>query len=105
MATKNAIWDLVSKRVDAQSFRDENWEGTFDEYLDIVTKDPRVARNAFQRVYDMILHFGTERYTKMREDFIRYKFFSDPIGHGEDAIYGLERSLMHLVDFLKSAAS
>jgi len=104
MATRNAILDLVNKKLDAQSFRDEHWEGTFEDYLEIVTKDPRVSRNAFQRIYDMILHFGAERYTKFREDYIRYKFFSDPIGHGEDAIYGLERPLMHLVDFLKSAS-
>ena len=104
MATRNAILDLVDKKIDTQSFRDENWEGTFEEYLEIVTKDPRVARNAFQRIYDMILHFGSERYTKFREDFIRYKFFSDPIGNGDDAIYGLEKPLMHLVDFLKSAS-
>ena len=104
MATRNAILDLVDKKIDTQSFRDENWEGTFEEYLEIVTKDPRVARNAFQRIYDMILHFGSERYTKFREDFIRYKFFSDPIGNGDDAIYGLEKPLMHLVDFLKSSS-
>jgi len=104
MATRNAILDIVDKKIDAQSFRDENWEGNFEDYLEIVTKDPRVARNAFQRIYDMILHFGSERYTKFREDFIRYKFFSDPIGNGDDAIYGLEKPLMHLVDFLKSAS-
>lgn len=104
MVSKNSIVELITKRQDAQSFRDEHWEGSFDDYLDIVTRNPRVARNSFQRVYDMILHFGTERYTKFRQDCVRYKFFSDPIGHGEDAIFGLERSLMQLVDFFKSAA-
>jgi len=104
MPSKHAIWELVGKRQDPQSFRDEHWEGSFDEYLDIVTRNPRVARNAFQRIYDMILHFGTERYTKVRQDLVRYKFFSDPIGKGEDAIYGLQKSLMQLVDFFKSAA-
>jgi len=104
MPSKNAIYELVEKRLDPKSFREEHWEGTFDDYLDIVTRNPRAARNSFQRIYDMILHFGTERYTKMRQEFIRYKFFSDPIGNGEDAIYGLEKSLMQLVDFFKSAA-
>jgi serine protein kinase len=102
--TKNAIYEVVEKRLNVQNFRDEHWEGTFDDYLDLVTRNPRVARNAFQRIYDMILHFGTERYTKMRQEFVRYKFFSDPIGNGADAIYGLERALMQLVDFFKSAA-
>jgi serine protein kinase len=104
MANKNAIWELVDKRLDPESFRSANWEGTFDDYLDIVTRHPRVARISFQRLYDMILHFGTERYTKMKQDFVRYKFFSDPIGSGEDAVFGLDRALMQLVDFLKSAA-
>lgn len=104
MVNKNAILELVTKRQDPQSFRDEHWEGSFDEYLDIVTRNPKVARNAFQRVYDMILHFGTERFTKFRQDYVRYKFFSDPIGNGDDAIFGLEKSLMQLVDFFKSAA-
>ena len=104
MANKNAIYELVEKRVDTQSFRDEHWEGTFDDYLDIVTRNPRIARNAFQRIYDMILHFGTDRYTKLRQEMVRYKFFSDPIGNGEDAIFGLENPLMHLVDFFKSAS-
>ncbi len=104
MANKNAIYELVEKRLDPQSFRDEHWEGSFDDYLDIIARNPRVARNSFQRIYDMIHYFGAERYTKLRQEYVRYKFFSDPIGNGADAIYGLERSLMHLVDFFKSAA-
>ncbi|RIK64854.1 MAG: serine protein kinase [Planctomycetota bacterium] len=104
MVSKNSILELITKRQNPQGFRDEHWEGTFDDYLDIVTRNPRVARNSFQRVYDMILHFGTERYTKFRQDQVRYKFFTDPIGHGDDAIFGLEKSLMQLVDFFKSAA-
>jgi len=104
MVNKDRILSLVDKSLDAQSFRDEHWEGTFWDYLEIVGRNPRVARNAFQRVFDMILHFGTEQYSYMKQDMIRYKFFSDPIGHGEDAIFGLERPLMQLVDFFKSAA-
>jgi serine protein kinase len=101
---KNQILDIVDRRLDVRSFRDEHWEGTFEDYLEIVANNPRAARNAFQRIYDMVLHFGTERYSYLREEMIRYKFFSDPIGHGEDAIYGLEKPLMRLVDFFKSAA-
>ncbi len=104
MPSKDTIVDLVSKKLDPKSFRDEHWQGTFDDYLDIVTRHPRAARNAFQRIYDMILHFGVERYTKLKREIVRYKFFSDPIGGGDDAVFGLEKSLMQLVDFFKSAA-
>ena len=63
-----------------------------------------MARNAFQRVYDMILSYGSESFTQFKQEYTRYKFFSDPIENGADAIYGLERPLMQLVDFFKSAA-
>ena len=38
-----------------QEFRSLHWEGSFFEYLDIVKKNPSVCRNAFQRMYDMVL--------------------------------------------------
>ncbi len=104
MAETNDILAIIDKRVDAQRFREHHWEGSFDDYLAAVAANPRVARNAFQRIYDMVLYFGTERYTRLREEMIRYKFFSDPIDHGADAVYGLDRALMNLVDFFKSAA-
>jgi serine protein kinase len=104
MPSKNEIIELVDRRIDTQGFRDEHWEGTFGDYLDIIVRNPHAARHAFQRIYDMILHFGTERYTKLKREFVRYKFFSDPIDNGEDAIYGLDRALIQLVDFFRSAA-
>ena len=52
----------------------------------------------------MILSYGVESYTQFKQEYNRYKFFADPIDHGGDAIYGLERPLMQLVDFFKSAA-
>ncbi len=104
MADKDAILSIVDRSVDQQRFLSLHWEGTFEEYLDLVARNPAVARNAFQRLYDMILYFGTERYSHLKRDYIRYKFFSDPISNGRDAIFGLDQSLMHLVDCFKSAA-
>ncbi|MEE8486158.1 MAG: serine protein kinase, partial [Acidimicrobiia bacterium] len=104
MTDRQSILELIEKRLDSRSFRHEHWEGTFDDYLDIVARNPLVARNSFQRIYDMILHFGTERYTKLKQDLVRYKFFSDPVANGDDAIFGMEQSLAQLVDFFKSAA-
>jgi len=104
MASTQDILSVVDKHINPDRFREQHWEGSFSDYLAIVTKNPRVARNAFQRIYDMIMHFGQERYTWMREELIRYKFFQDPFDGGADAIYGLDRGLMNLVDFFKSAA-
>src|SRR5205085_1889821 len=81
-----------------QQFRSLHWEGSFDDYLQIVANNPAVARNAFQRLYDMVLYFGSERYSHLKRDYMRYKFFGDPVGKGQDAIYGLDGTLMQLVD-------
>jgi serine protein kinase len=87
-----------------KEFRNFHWEGSFSDYLDIVKKNPEVTRNAFQRMYDMILSWGTNSYTEYKKNIVRYKFFDDPIDHGKDAVFGLDVQLMKLVHFFKSAA-
>jgi serine protein kinase len=104
MVRAEEILAVVERNISAERFREQHWEGSFQDYLGLVANNPKVARNAFQRIYEMITHFGCERYTWMREDLIRYKFFSDPIEDGADAIFGLDKALMNLVDFFKSAA-
>ncbi len=105
MAIKsNPLVSVIDRQLDTSRFREQHWEGTFWEYLDIVLDHPAVARNAFQRVYDMILSYGAEPFTQFKQEYIRYKFFGDPIDNGADAVYGLEKPLMQLVDFFKSAA-
>ena len=48
--SKNPLMSVIDRRLDATQFRDQHWEGTFWEYLDIVHENPAVSRNAFQRV-------------------------------------------------------
>ncbi len=87
-----------------KEFRNFHWEGTFTDYLDTVKKNPIISRNAFQRMYDMVLSWGTTSYVEYKKNIIRYKFFDDPIDHGKDAVFGLDVPLMKLVHFFKSAA-
>ena len=102
--SNNPLISIIDRRLDVSNFREQHWEGNFWEYLDIAMENPSVARNAFQRVYDMILSYGSDNYTQFKQEVNRYKFFSDPIDGGADAIYGLEKPLMTLVDFFKSAS-
>src|SRR5262249_35608896 len=81
-----------------------HWEGSFEEYLQIVRERPQVTRNAYQRLYDMIISYGTEEYIDNKKKLIRYNFFKDEIGVGANAIYGLDSPLMRLVHVLKAAA-
>ncbi|MBI4532092.1 MAG: serine protein kinase [Candidatus Latescibacteria bacterium] len=95
---------IIAQNQNVKEYQDLNWEGTFEEYLDIVVKNPKIVRAAFQRIYDMVLSYGTEEIVENKEKLVRYRFFDDPMGGGEDAIFGLIRSLMNLVHIFKSAA-
>src|ERR1051325_9537462 len=95
---------IVTGRLDQEKFRHQHWDGSFSDYLDIVSKNPKVVRNAFQRVYDMILSYGFEKYTLFKADIVKYNFFADPIDSGADAVFGLDKALERLVDIFKSAA-
>ncbi len=100
----SSILSIIDKAVDLQAFRELHWAGTFGEYLKYVSEEPRIARNAFQRIYDMILSYGSQDFTEHRETLTRYHFFKDPFANGRDGVFGIERSLMSLVHSLKSAA-
>ncbi|HTE54304.1 MAG TPA: serine protein kinase [Kofleriaceae bacterium] len=89
---------------DYKEYEDLNWEGSFEDYLHLVRKNPRVTRNAFQRVYDMILAHGQEEYIDNKKKLVRFKFFKDEVHGGADAVYGLDVPLMRLMSVLKSAA-
>ncbi|MES3037193.1 MAG: serine protein kinase [Bdellovibrionota bacterium] len=81
-----------------------HWSGTFEEYVALVKANPRVSRNAFQRMYDMIIEAGTEEYIDFKKPLVRYKFFDDAANNGKDAVFGLDLPVMKLVNVLKAAA-
>ena len=74
--------------------RRETWEewfrvGTFEDYLQIIRRRPEVTRNAFQRIYDMIVSRGSEEYIDSKKKIVRHRFFSDNVA-AKDAVYGLD---------------
>jgi serine protein kinase len=64
-----------------------NWSGTFSDYLKFVKKNPKVAKPAHERVYDMIEYAGIEKHEHLTE----YKFFSKEL-------FGLDDSIEKLVE-------
>src|SRR5438270_3534217 len=95
---------MIASRQNLADYQKKHWTGSFADYLDIVRRDPKVTRTAYQRVYDMILSHGTEEVIVNKEKAVRYKFFEDRDHLGQDAIFGLEKTLLNLVNVLKSAA-
>ncbi len=103
--SKINVSSFVSEHFNAKDFSHLHWEGTFQDYVDLVVKDPRITRNAFQRVHDMVMNFGTSNYTEYKKEITRYHFFDDPIDNGKDAIFGIDVHLMKFVNFFKSASA
>ncbi|NUN47473.1 MAG: serine protein kinase [Candidatus Brocadiae bacterium] len=95
---------MMDRTIGGQTYEELHWEGSFEQYLAMVVENPRLIRNAYQRIYDMILSYGYETFQEHRENLVRYNFFKDPTGNGRDGIFGLERSLMDLVHAVKSGA-
>ena len=89
---------------DFKLYRELHWEGSFEDYLALVRERPQVTRNAYQRLYDMVISFGTEEYIDNKKKLTRYNFFRDETNSGANAIFGLDIPLMRLVHVLKAAA-
>jgi serine protein kinase len=104
MSTGKAILAALRPQLNLSDYRKKHWEGSFEQYLDIVRGHPEVTRSAYQRLYDMILSHGTEEIYEQKEKITRYRFFADYAAKFGDGIYGLDRPLMNLVNTFKSAA-
>ncbi|WLD10223.1 PrkA family serine protein kinase [Planctellipticum variicoloris] len=105
MATGRELLEKIAADQDAEAYRHEHWQGSFDEYLDIVRQHPQVTRSAHQRMYDMVVSYGSYPIEEGRRDgLLRYRFFDDPDHNGEDAIFGLTEPLSQLVSVFRSAA-
>src|ERR1700752_3584484 len=96
--------DRIAAMQDFKLYRELHWEGSFEEYLGIVREKPQVTRNAYHRLYDMIISYGPEEYIDNKKKLIRYNFFKDEQNVGANAIFGLDIPRMRLVHVLKAAS-
>jgi len=72
-----------------------SWTGSLMEYLEIVEKNPRVARLSHARVYDMIMSYGVERDDE--GNITKYNFF-------EGEIFGCRQPIKAIVEYFRAAA-
>lgn len=98
------IKDFIGGLQNLEGYQSAHWEGTFQEYIDLVKERPEVTRNAFQRLYDLMISYGTEEYVDFKKKVISYNFFKDPIDNGKDAVFGLDVQLMKFVNVIKAAS-
>ena len=104
VAGAQTLLTLIKQKQDLQGYRERHWTGTLQDYMEIVMSNPKVARNSYQRLHDMILSYGFNEYTRHHERYVHYRLFDDPIDAGRDAVFGLDAPLTRLVHNIKSAA-
>jgi serine protein kinase len=78
---------------------------SFDWYLEELYDDPKIARNAHQRVADMFDYYGTT-YDE-DEGVVEYELAAeDPLGDGENTFYGrvIHEAIHEFVNKVKSGA-
>jgi predicted Ser/Thr protein kinase len=56
------MMDLLARLEEYRAQEGElRWEGTFEEYFELVKANPRIARLSHARVFDMIMAAGVEQ--------------------------------------------
>ena len=74
------------------------WEGSFRDYFELVTQNPRLAELSHARINDMIHAAGLEKLNEgTRDEIARYKFFAAEL-------FGIEEPIARIVEYFKSAA-
>jgi len=85
-----STWDILAQAEEQRKTADKlHWEGTFKDYLEIVSQNPKVADLSHARMYDMIASAGVEDPGEGLPKV--YKFF-------EGELFGMERTIQHLVE-------
>lgn len=104
MSQPESLAATVASFQNQDEYEHLHWEGSFEDYLQLVREDPKICRTAYQRLFDMIMGYGREEYIDSKKKVVHYPFFDDPIENGKDAIFGIDVTLMRLVNVIKSAA-
>ena len=98
------IFDMLSQKDPKKKNAENYWQGSFKDYIEILLERPEAASSAFKRLYDMVASHGHDTYIDNKKKITRWHFFTDPFDDGKDAVFGLDISLMKLVNVLKAAA-
>jgi serine protein kinase len=74
------------------------WEGSFRDYFEIVTQNPRIAQLSHARINDMVHAAGIHRLNEgTQHEVISYRFFASEL-------FGIEEPIARIVEYFKSAA-
>ena len=95
----NALKKVIGN-FNQNKFKVLNTEMSFSEYVDLCYQQPRLIRNSWQMIYDMIMEKGHHTVEEYRKTYKHYNFFDNQ----DCPIIGLTPTKDALVKFIKGAA-
>jgi serine protein kinase len=93
----------IFKGLDESTVKDEIL--SFEEYLELVKKEPWITRNSVQILHDMLLSSGVEHSIVPGKPVKhRYKFFEDKDYIGKFIVFGQQKAKENLVEKIDNAS-
>jgi serine protein kinase len=92
---------------DREQRQQQQWQGTFLEYLELVKADPGLAKSSHRRIHDMIVDAGVSELNPENDPRIQRIYGDEPIkvyGFFKEEFFGMERTLDKIVRYFHSAA-
>lgn len=92
---------------DRENKEKERFNGTFLDYLELVKKNPDIAKLSHKRLYDIIKSMGVETLKGGENHKIKRIYGNEVIrkyGFFKDDFFGIDKVLMKLVNYFHSAA-
>jgi serine protein kinase len=92
---------------DREQRQQQQWQGSFLEYLELVKADPGLAKSAHRRLHDMIIDVGVSELNPENDPRLERIYGDEPIkvyGFFKDEFFGMERTLDKIVRYFHSAA-
>lgn len=95
----NHLFNISERLEDLRREREAlRWEGSFRDYFELVSQNPRVAQLSHARINDMVHAAGVEKVNEgTRDEVSRYNFFATEL-------FGIEEPIARIVEYFKSAA-
>ncbi|MDD6794317.1 MAG: PrkA family serine protein kinase [Clostridiaceae bacterium] len=92
---------------DRENRNKEKFAGTFLDYLEIIKKNPDIAKLSHKRLYDIIMSQGVEVLKGEENPRIKRIYGNEPVrryGFFKNDFFGIDKVIMKLVNYFNSAA-
>jgi serine protein kinase len=83
------------------------WRGTLLDYLEILRKDPSIAKLSHARIYDMIMKAGAVDIQEIDDPGIKRLYKDEPLkvyNFFRDEFFGIEKTIAQIVRYFHAAA-